>query len=224
VPDYTASLIGDIDAVRVGIPQPYFFAALQPCVRDAVSQAVEQLAQLGGHVEEQTLTTLDAAPEVLWTLISGDAGVVHEAHLVAHADILDTDVRRLAELGATMEAKAYVKAQQARDAITHEMAEALERVDVWVTPTAPIVSPPLGDDTVAIGGDMVPMRPMLRRLTLPFNLSGFPVCTLPCGMSPEGLPIGLQIVGKPFDEAMVLRVAHAYERSTHWHQRHPGTP
>jgi aspartyl-tRNA(Asn)/glutamyl-tRNA(Gln) amidotransferase subunit A len=65
---------------------------------------------------------------------------------------------------------------------------------------------------------------MSQRLTLPFNLSGFPVCTVPCGMSLEGLSIGLQIVGKPFDETMVLRVAHAYEWSTHWHQQYSGMP
>jgi aspartyl-tRNA(Asn)/glutamyl-tRNA(Gln) amidotransferase subunit A len=223
VPDYTASLIGDIDALRVGMPQPYFFEALQPSVRNAVSQAMDQLVQLGGLLEEQTLTTLDEAPEVLWTLISGDAGVVHETHLAAHADILDSDVRQLAERGSTLEAKDYIKAQQARDEIKHQMAAALERVDVLVTPTSPIVSPRLGDDTVEIGGNTVPMRPMLRRLTLPFNLSGFPACTIPCGMSPDGLPIGLQIIGKPFDEATVLRVAHAYELSTNWHQQRPVT-
>ena len=68
------------------------------------------------------------------------------------------------------------------------------------------------------------MRPALRRFTLPFNLSGLPACTIPCGLSPDGLPIGLQIIGKPFDEATVLRLAHAYERSTTWHQLRPTTP
>ena len=88
--------------------------------------------------------------------------------------------------------------------IKREILQALDRADVLVTPTSPIVSPQLGDDTVEIGGHMVPMRPMLRRLTLPFNLSGLPACTVPCGISPDGLPIGLQIIGKPFDEATCL--------------------
>ena len=77
------------------------------------------------------------------------------------------------------------------------------------------------DLCVDLGGNPAPMRPVLRRLTLPFNLSGLPACTIPCGMSPEGRPIGLQIIGKPFHEATVLRVAHAYEHSTDWHLRHP---
>ncbi len=219
VPDYVAVLIGEIDGVRLGLPQPYFFEDLQSSVREAVMQAIEQLAQLGGVVEEQAFHNLEQAPDVLWTLISGDAGVVHEAHLASHAIELDPDVRQLAERGVGLRATDYIKAEQARDEIKSQMAQALESVDVLVTPTSPIVAPRLGEDTLDIGGHAVPMRPMLRRLTLPFNLSGFPACTIPCGLSPEGLPIGLQIIGKPFDEATVLRVAYAYERSTEWHQR-----
>jgi len=224
VPDYTTALIGEIDGVRVGIPQPYFFEDLQPSVREAVMQAIEQLARLGGVVQEQTLNYLDQAPEALWDQITGDAGVVHADHLAAHAAILDPDVRQLAERGSRLLATDYIKAQQSREAITQELLQVLKRADVLVTPTSPIVSPRLGDDTVEIGGHAVPMRPMLRRLTLPFNLSGLPACTIPCGISPDGLPIGLQIIGKPFDEATVLRVAHAYERVTNWHQQRPALP
>lgn len=223
VPDYTAALIGDIDGVRVGMPQPYFFEDLQSSVREAVMQAMARLTQLGAQVEEQTLHNLDLSPGVLWTLISGDAGVVHESHLEAHAAVLDPDVRQLAERGASLRAMDYLKAQQARDELRQQMLQALENADVLVTPTSPIVAPQLGADTVDIGGQDFPMRPALRRLTLPFNLAGLPACTIPCGMSPEGLPIGLQIVGKPFDEATVLRVAHAYERSTNWHQQRPAS-
>ena len=97
--------------------------------------------------------------------------------------------------------------------------QALEQVDVLVTPTAPIVAPRLGEATVEIEGKSLPMRPVLRRFTAPLNLAGLPACTVPCGFSPG--PIGLQIIGKPFAEAMVLRVAHAYESSTDWHRRHP---
>jgi aspartyl-tRNA(Asn)/glutamyl-tRNA(Gln) amidotransferase subunit A len=224
VPDYTAALIGELDGVRVSMPQPYFFEDLQPSVREAVMQAIEQLAQLGGIVEEQTLIHLHRAPEALWDQITGDAGVVHAEHLAAHAAILDPDVRLLAERGARLLATDYIKAQQSREAITRELLQVLEHADVLVTPTSPIVSPRLGDDTVDIDGHEVPMRPMLRRLTLPFNLSGLPACTIPCGISPDGLPIGLQIIGKPFDEATVLRVAHAYERVTNWHQQRPALP
>ncbi len=174
-------------------------------------------------MEEQTLNHLDEAPRVLWDQIAGDAGVVHAEHLAAHADILDPDVRQLAERGARLLATDYVKAQQRRGEIRQEMLQALESTDVLVTPTSPIVSPRLGDDTIDMGGNALPMRPMLRRLTLPFNLSGLPAFTIPCGISPDGLPIGLQIIGKPFDEATVLRVAHAYEQTTNWHQQWPAT-
>ncbi len=224
VPDFTAALTGDINGIRVGMPQPYFFEALQPSVQEAVMQAITQLTHLGARVEEKTINGLDQAPQVLWDLITADAGVVHEAHLSTHAEVLDPDVRQLGEQGLRLMASDYVKAQIAREAMKQDMMQALDNVDVLVTPTSPIVTPKLGDDQIDINGSQVPMRPALRRFTLPFNLSGLPACTIPCGLSPDGLPIGLQIIGKPFDEATVLRLAHAYERSTTWHQLRPTTP
>ena len=224
VPDFTAALTGDINGIRVGMPQPYFFEALQPSVQEAVMQAITQLTHLGARVEEKTINGLDQAPQVLWDLITADAGVVHEAHLSTHAEVLDPDVRQLGEQGLRLMASDYVKAQIAREAMKQDMMQALDNVDVLVTPTSPIVTPTLGDTQVDIDGSQVPMRPALRRFTLPFNLSGLPACTIPCGLSPDGLPIGLQIIGKPFDEATVLRLAHAYERSTTWHQLRPTTP
>ncbi|MEE9146139.1 MAG: amidase [Candidatus Tectomicrobia bacterium] len=224
VPDFTAALTGDINGIRVGMPQPYFFEALQASVQEAVMQAITQLTHLGARVEEKTINGLDQAPQVLWDLITADAGVVHEAHLSTHAEVLDPDVRQLGEQGLRLMASDYVKAQIAREAMKQDMMQALDNVDVLVTPTSPIVTPKLGDDQVDIDGSQVPMRPALRRFTLPFNLSGLPACTIPCGLSPDGLPIGLQIIGKPFDEATVLRLAHAYERSTTWHQLRPTTP
>jgi Asp-tRNA(Asn)/Glu-tRNA(Gln) amidotransferase A subunit family amidase len=88
-------------------------------------------------------------------------------------------------------------------------------------PTAPVVASKLGETNVDIDGRQVSMWPALRLFTLPFNLSGLPACTVPCGFSSDRLPIGLQIVGKPFAEATVLRMAHAYECTTDWHRRHP---
>jgi aspartyl-tRNA(Asn)/glutamyl-tRNA(Gln) amidotransferase subunit A len=221
VPDYTAALTGDMHGVRIGVPHPYFFTALQPAVREAVAQALAQLTHLGAVVEEQTLRHLEEAPAALWTILSGDAGVVHEEHLHSRAADLDAEVRQLAQMGQDLRAADYIKAQRSRDVINAELLQALEQVDVLVTPTAPIVAPRLGESTVEIDGEAVPMRPALRRFTLPFNLAGLPACTVPCGFSSEGLPIGLQIIGKPFAEATVLRVAHAYESSTDWHRRHP---
>lgn len=158
---------------------------------------------------------------MLWTILSGDAGVVHEEHLRSRAADLDPEVRQLGQMGQELRAADYIKAQHSRDVINAQLLQALEQVDVLVTPTAPIVAPRLGEATVEIEGKSLPMRPVLRRFTAPLNLAGLPACTVPCGFSPEGLPVGLQIIGKPFAEAMVLRVAHAYESSTDWHRRHP---
>jgi aspartyl-tRNA(Asn)/glutamyl-tRNA(Gln) amidotransferase subunit A len=221
VPDYLTALTGEVRGMRIGAPRRYFFEGLQSAVRSAVEQAITHLARLGALVQDVTIDGLEQAPSVLWTIISGDAAIIHERHLRTRAADLDPEVRTLVQLGHLLQATDYLKAQRTRERIRRQIAQALNQVDVLMTPTAPMVTPKLGETTVEIDGHQVPMRPTLRRFTLPFNLSGHPSCTVPCGFSPEGLPIGLQIVGKSFAEALVLRVAHAYECTTDWHRRHP---
>jgi aspartyl-tRNA(Asn)/glutamyl-tRNA(Gln) amidotransferase subunit A len=94
-------------------------------------------------------------------------------------------------------------------------------VDVLALPTVAIPAPPVGDTLTAIGNRQVNVDAALPRLTLPFNLSGLPAISVPCGFTSDGLPIGLQFVGRAFAEATVLNVAHAYERNTRWHERRP---
>jgi aspartyl-tRNA(Asn)/glutamyl-tRNA(Gln) amidotransferase subunit A len=221
VPDYAAALTGEIRGVRIGVPRTYFFQGLQPAVREAVTQAIAHLEQLGATRHDVPLPYLDRAPSILWTIIAADAAAIHATHLRTRAADLDPEVRLLVQLGHLIRTSDYLKAQRGRELIRRATVQVLAGVDVLVTPTSPMVAPKLSDTTVDIDGQQLPMRSTLRRLTLPFNLSGLPAITIPCGFSPEGLPIGLQIIGKPFDEAMVLRVAHAYECSFDWHQRHP---
>jgi len=97
----------------------------------------------------------------------------------------------------------------------------LEEVDVRVTPTTPIPSVPIGQEVVTYGGTEEPVIMAMIRCTAPFNLTRLPALSLPCGFTAGGLPIGLQLVGRPFDEATVLRAGHAYEQATEWHLKRP---
>ncbi len=97
----------------------------------------------------------------------------------------------------------------------------LRRVDALVTPTVPVAAPRIGQTTVEVGPERVETMWALSRLTRPANLTGFPALSVPCGFTQGGLPIGLQLTGRPFAEATILQIAHAYEQETTWHQRRP---
>jgi aspartyl-tRNA(Asn)/glutamyl-tRNA(Gln) amidotransferase subunit A len=124
-------------------------------------------------------------------------------------------------LGAFVSGVHYVRGQQARAVIRREVDEALARHDVLLAPATPIPAPPIDARQTTLGDGPSDTRTALIRLTRPFNLSGHPACSLPCWFTADGLPIGMQVVGRPFDEATVLRVADAYQRLTDWHTRHP---
>jgi aspartyl-tRNA(Asn)/glutamyl-tRNA(Gln) amidotransferase subunit A len=100
----------------------------------------------------------------------------------------------------------------------------LEEVDVLVTPTTPLPATPIGQELATYGGAQEPVVLAMIRCTIPFNLTRLPALSLPCGFTAGGLPLGLQIAGRPFDEATVLRTGNAYERATDWHTRHPQDP
>jgi aspartyl-tRNA(Asn)/glutamyl-tRNA(Gln) amidotransferase subunit A len=117
--------------------------------------------------------------------------------------------------------KHYMKAQRVRSLIRQEMAAALRRVDALVTPTVAVPAPRIGQTTVTIGQEEIEVMWALSRLTRPANLTGFPALSVPCGFTQDGLPIGLQLIGRPFAEAAILQIGHVYEQNTSWHQRRP---
>ena len=131
------------------------------------------------------------------------------------------DVRERLRVGAFISATQYLRGQQARALIRNEVDALLAKLDVLIAPATPIVAPPVGQTEVTIENEKRDVRGSLIRFTRIFNLSGHPVCAVPCGFTAPGLPIGMQIVGRPFDEATVLREADAYQRATDWHTRRP---
>ncbi len=136
------------------------------------------------------------------------------------ADLSD-EVRPLLQSGLFLTATQYLGAQQARRKIVAAYRELWRSFDVLVTPTSPIAAPPIGATTARLGDKDIPLVRLFLDLTLPFNLTGQPAISVPCGFTRAGMPIGLQLVGRPFDEATLFRAAAAYEAATDWHTRVP---
>lgn len=221
VPDYRAALTGEIKGLRVGLLRAFFLESTGLVLRQAVGQAVKRLEEQGARVEE---VALESAPQVTgasFAIVAAEALAYHEEWMKARPDDYGPDIRDRLRLGAFVSATQYVKAQRVRQLIRNEVDALLAHLDVLIAPATPIVAPPVGQTEVVVEGDRRDVRSSLIRFTRPFNLSGHPACAVPCGFTVAGLPIGMQIVGRPFDEATVLRVADAYQRVTDWHTRRP---
>jgi aspartyl-tRNA(Asn)/glutamyl-tRNA(Gln) amidotransferase subunit A len=221
VPDYVAALTGDVRGLRVGLLREHLDAPLDEEVRAQFAAAVETLRTLGAQVEEVSVPSAGYAP-VITGMISGiEAVVIHERHVRERAadygpDVLHRLVPAFALTGAD-----YVRAAQGRSRLIAETRAALQRCDVLASPTVPVPATEIGREVVAVGGRERAVRDYLARLTRLHNATGCPAISVPCGYTTSGLPVGLQIAGRPLDEAVVLRVADAYERATAGQRRRP---
>ncbi|HEY1012909.1 MAG TPA: Asp-tRNA(Asn)/Glu-tRNA(Gln) amidotransferase subunit GatA [Herpetosiphonaceae bacterium] len=238
VPDYRAQLGGDLRGLRVGVPSEYFVDGMEAGVEQAVREAIAQLKELGAELVEVSLPHTKYALPVYYIIAPAEAsanlarydgvryGVRREGPGMwdeiegSRGQLLGAEVRRRIMLGTYALSSGYYdayykRAQQVRTLIRRDFKAAFAQVDLLATPTSPTVAFPIGaktDDPVAMYLSDV--------CTLPINLAGVPGLVVPCGFS-EGLPTGLQLIGKPFDEATLLRVGHAYEQATDWHTRRP---
>ena len=221
VPDYGAALTGDVKGLRVGLLRAHFTDPAAADVRAAVEASAKQLEQAGAVVDEVNLTQVIHVATGSAAIVASEALAYHAPWMRSRPQDYQPDVRERLRLGAFVNGAHYVRAQQIRALVTREVDEALARRDVLLAPATPLVAPVLGEREAALGDGPSDVRAALLRCARPFNFSGHPACAAPCGFTPGGLPIGLQIVGRPFDEATVLRVVDAYQRMTDWHTRRP---
>jgi len=211
----------DLAGTRVGLPRRFFWEGVTEEVGSLVERAVAKLEALGAHVREVELPHAALAGDAMSVIISVEATAVHESRLRNHPDAYGADVRLRLEAGFFIPGTDYVQAQRIRAMLVREFGQALEHVDVLALPTTALTAPPIDDSAGPGAGAPVPIRFPLTRLTNPFNLTGLPALSIPCGLTAEGLPVGLQLVGRLADEATVLHVARVYERSAEWAARHP---
>lgn len=221
VPNYLRMLTGDIRGLRIGVPKNYFFTDVQKPVARAVRKAIRTLEGLGGIVSAVRISHLEHMLPSFFSIVIPEAAVYHQKAFRKHPAKYGPDVRALLETGQVYLASTYITAQRNRFAFKAAFREAFEKVDVLVMPSMPVTAPKIGQETYRFGDREEPIFTSSARFCCPFNLAGLPAVSVPCGFSPDGLPIGLQIVGKPFDEGTVLRVAHAYEKNTEWHKMRP---
>jgi len=221
VPDYRAALTGDVKGLRIGLLRRSFLDGSTPDVAAAVEQAAKTLESAGARIDEVSLPHMELIPAATYAIIAAEALAYHATWLRTRAADYQTDVRERLKLGVFVTGEDYVRAQRIRALVRDAVDEALRTRDVLLAPSTPIVAPRLDETHVDIRGERIDARSALIRLTRPFNFSGHPTCALPCGFTAAGLPIGMQIIGRPFDEATTLRAGDTYQRATDWHQRRP---
>jgi aspartyl-tRNA(Asn)/glutamyl-tRNA(Gln) amidotransferase subunit A len=210
-----------IAGLRLGVPRAYFFDGLQPDVAAAVDAALTTLSDLGAVLVDTEWPGVDVSNSATWTIILAEASAYHRPWFRTRPEDYAAETRHNLELGEFVPASDYIQAQRVRTVLQASVRELLHSVDALVTPSLAITAPRIGQTTVEVGGKVKEINPVFIRLADPFNLTGLPAISVPCGFGADGLPIGLQIAAAPFAEDTVLRVAAAYEASTTWHTRRP---
>jgi aspartyl-tRNA(Asn)/glutamyl-tRNA(Gln) amidotransferase subunit A len=213
VDDYTADLGRGVRGLRIGVVRNYFFEGIDPEVERAFEESVATLRRLGAEVRDVQIPTLKATHSFLLILLA-EAYAYHERDLREHPELYGDVLRERFLAGGLVTAAEYVQAQRIRSEICRETAAVLQEVDVLATPTSPKPATPFAQA-------YDPEFGFPRSNMPPFNITGSPTLAVPCGFSTSGLPLSLQLAGRPFDEALVLRVGHAYEQATSWHTRRP---
>jgi aspartyl-tRNA(Asn)/glutamyl-tRNA(Gln) amidotransferase subunit A len=220
VPDFSAGLDQGVRGLRVGIPREYFFEIVEPEVERLVDEAIATLERLGALIEEVSLPHAEHAQTAGNVIMSSEAAAWHASWLRERPQDYGADVLQRIRGGLLVHATEYLHSQQMRTLIQQDFRDAFRRVQVVVSPTVPLVAPPIGR-TFEPGGPLnLAPRSIANRITVPCNLTGMPAVSVPCGFS-DGLPVGLQIMGPAFAESLVLQVAAAYESATDWHRRRP---
>jgi len=210
-----------LQGLRLGVPQEAFVAPLDPEVRQAWRVALRVLEEEGAEVIDVELPR--PTMELYRSIQKPEATLAHmqkgwfPKRAELYSDLLRT---RLIE-GQQILAVDYLNALHERRNFSSSLRAIMQRVDAFVLPTVPIPAIPadLAGQEIAIDDEIENATTSLLRLTMPFNLSGLPAVSFPCGFTADGMPIGLQVAGKPFEEATVLRIAHAYQQLTDWHRR-----
>ena len=223
VTDYRQALDGNIQGIKIGvIKERTQSPLLDPEVEKSVSGAVGLLGELGASTEDVSIPLIVHAGAIIMAIIVVEWTGLHRKIFEPNFTQLDHNNKVRFWTGALVPAQAYYKAQKLRTLLRQQILDELERVDVLVLPTGPVTAPPV-ETVPGIQSKEQSAAALAGRLSFtgPANLAGLPALSLPCGFSSENLPIGLQIVGRPFAEETVMKVAHAYEQNTDWHNRRP---
>ena len=222
MPDYTAALHRGVHGLRVAVVRNHFFGRNQAAVEDAVERAIGWFASEGAEVHDARVPDLDYGLGAIFAIELASSGAYHDASLKAgRVANFSEDVRTLVRLGRLVTGTDLLKAEQLRHVLMKDFRRVFRQADVILGPTTPLTAPEIGQAKVDVAGEQESALAITWRLTYPYNLTGLPAISLPCGFDGDGLPIGLQIAARPFNEHAMIQAAHSYEVAHAWKDRHP---
>jgi len=201
---------GSLREIRIGLPENFYFDTLDPRVKEAVHAAARRAEALGARVSPVRVPDVEGLNAAGLVILLAEGAAVHQAHLGRRADF-GADVLALLDQGALVPAMDYVNAQRLRKRLLGEFRALFRAIDCLFTPATPIVAPRIGQTEIELDGAKYDTRMLTTRLVRGFNVLGFPALAMPCGETGEGLPIGLQLVARPFEENLLLALGEALE-------------
>ncbi|CAL9283659.1 amidase [Streptomyces sp. SudanB52_2052] len=213
-PVYRPGGATELTGLRIGVPRTYYFDHVAPEVEAAVRRATAELQSLGARLVEVEIPMTRYIQATQWGLMVPEATAYHERTLRTVPELYQADVRVLLEAGALMPAGDYLRAQRSRTLMRQAWGRLLEEVDVIAAPTVPATAVKAGDEAITWpDGTVEGVSDAYVRLSAPANITGVPSLSVPVGHDTAGLPIGMQLLGRPFGEPVLLRVGHAYEQT-----------
>ena len=221
VSDYTNDLNKGVKGLRIGVVPGYFFNNVQEPVLKAYKSALAKFEELGAIIEEVDIKNIEGNITAQLVVESCEPSTYHQRYLREQPENYGDDVRLLLELGEMHLATHYIQAQRYRTLLKGEFMEAFKSVDVFICPTLPFTATKVGETVVNINGKEEDMLSAIMQFTGVPSLAGLPSLNVPCGFDHNGLPIGMQIIGKPFDEQMLFRMGHTYQENTDFHKKSP---
>jgi aspartyl-tRNA(Asn)/glutamyl-tRNA(Gln) amidotransferase subunit A len=215
VDDYTASLEEGVSGWRFALAAGDYFSFSEAEVLSAVQAAAGVFSSLGGQMTDVDFPDARLAAQTNGLMVLSDAAAFHQERLQERPQDFGADIQQRLRTGAAYTAADYSLARRTQAVLRRRFEQFFEDYDILLMPTTPVPAPPIE------GPDAIEQARLLTRFTAPFNLTGLPALSLPCGFTTGGLPIGLQLIAHPWAEAALLRAAYAYEQAAEWRLRKP---
>jgi aspartyl-tRNA(Asn)/glutamyl-tRNA(Gln) amidotransferase subunit A len=215
VDDYMSQLGDGVAGWRVALADDAYFHQVDPAVWQAVEAAASIFTQLGANVERISLPEIPLAAQTNTLMTTSDGASVYREQMANRPEDFGVDVLRRLQFGAAFTSSEYSQARRTQAILRRDFEQFFADWNILLTPATPIPAP------LIEGPDAVEQARLLTRFTSPFNLTGLPAISIPCGFNPEGLPLGLQLIARHWDEARLLQAAYAYQNATDWHLHHP---
>lgn len=211
---YRNNCIPDVRGMRIGVPRQYFNERLDSHVTDLYNKALKTFEALGAVLIDIDIPKMDDPRDVAHAIATSEVGYVHRELITTSLDQYSDEAKKTFEKSKSIPAHTYIEGLNKRAQMTNDISRLFEDIDVILTPTTPIVAPSIGLKEVALAGEIDSLGECLIRFTSVFNITGHPALSIPCGLTPESVPVGLQLIANHHREDILLHTAYAYEQSS----------